>query len=553
VRRSFWPDDAASVVLLPPGEVGVKSLELARVWCQLGLVSPALWVVPEGVKLDDHSPPNVRAFVLGRDEFGRMTEVEVDLFDLLSRWNLKLVRFLMVTVPGQAGLEAATHEQVGKRLAEVVRLALPLPSSTTTLPNSVLRYRRIHLLVAPTDVFESSSTTSFQRGWDINLIASPEDRKSPWTGDRFVRDDSRFVGFLLGHVMTAAGIWTGLPRGSLEFFEQDASSAQGTAWVQRVFVRGVMSDGIARRIAARALSSTANPHDVAIDPVLGVPVAETAAIQQDAISGWTGWMVDSTFAQDGNRLSFNASPPRPIVQREKLGFFKAIRAFLRFVWGKLKSFPRWIWNWFAGGLAARTTAKLYGADGVAEVQIGKALCGDKQDLGLFQMWNSYELLRAEAQKEIGLPIPSPVVVSTPQLWRSIRQFMFGMLDGSSLPEGVPIDQVMIDHKRMIFPKLDDVVFNPAEEWETPDVLVRRFRLPKSLGWKSLTLARDVDRALDQWVGELAEREIKHRAYVEALELELNDLEAEIMKIDYAMSDFEIAPDSLPRIEVDNLG
>ena len=113
--------------------------------------------------------------------------------------------------------------------------------------------------------------------YGVVVVASPEDRSSPWSGDAFVRENDRFVGFTLTHLASVVGLWNGVSTGSFELFHREESGHQ-SVWISRVFVNAVLTESLGRRTAARVLDDAARPDSLLVDPSMSPPPAGTTFI-----------------------------------------------------------------------------------------------------------------------------------------------------------------------------------------------------------------------------------------------------------------------------------
>ena len=87
---------------------------------------------------------------------------------------------------------------------------MPMAMPTTNVADRATDLARVTLICAPSE-FQLRERVD----WAVHdsgtvVVASPEDRSSPWSGDAFVRDNERFVGFVLMHLASVAGLWSGV-------------------------------------------------------------------------------------------------------------------------------------------------------------------------------------------------------------------------------------------------------------------------------------------------------------------------------------------------------
>ena len=94
--RNLWRDSGLTIVVLPSGEQGDRLYEVAKLWTELKMLAPAMWVRAELLDQNVDGPPKQTAIVLGNKLGGSTDEVKVDLFQQLARQPLGLVRLLVV-------------------------------------------------------------------------------------------------------------------------------------------------------------------------------------------------------------------------------------------------------------------------------------------------------------------------------------------------------------------------------------------------------------------------------------------------------------------------
>ena len=90
------------------------------------------------------------------------------------------------------------------------------------------------------------------------LRESPEDRKTPLSADRFVKEDARYPKFIAMHIAATGGLWNGISRSPFDELAKPESGAHSYQ-LSRVFVNSVLTDGLSRRVAASVLSDLADP------------------------------------------------------------------------------------------------------------------------------------------------------------------------------------------------------------------------------------------------------------------------------------------------------
>ena len=151
MAESIWEDDSLTVVLLPSGEQGSSLLRLAERWTELAFLGPALWVRPEDVQTRPGTPPVILAAVFGRTRDGEPASVRHDLFELLARQSLRMVRLLTVrSVDPDRELDEL-QDEITETVATWLRNSVPHEVSSSTLARQRNDLVRIDLVCAPTE------------------------------------------------------------------------------------------------------------------------------------------------------------------------------------------------------------------------------------------------------------------------------------------------------------------------------------------------------------------------------------------------------------------
>lgn len=253
--KRVWDSASVSIILLPSGELGTALLDLAEQWSRSWLLTPALWLLadempdfPHVNREDHHIPPDLFAYLLGRDEEQNPVRERVDLFWTLGSQEFQKIRFVAVRTEQDEILRSKTDTSA-KVAAKYIEFAAPIRRDKSKDELERVVFQKYNLVIAPTNERGLLSEV-LDQFWDKNLIAAAEDRATPLSTDSFVKVEKRFLGFALAHIATTSGLWTGLPISSAEIGE---GTQLPQARLQRVFVRGVTSDSLSADIANSAL------------------------------------------------------------------------------------------------------------------------------------------------------------------------------------------------------------------------------------------------------------------------------------------------------------
>lgn len=463
MSKAFWPASKASIILLPSGDQGQNLFQFAKSWVEAGLLGPAIWVLPESIVSQAGAPPKVMATVLGISSDRSVIEIKVDLFEQIAREALKVIRLVKLR-------SARPSKEFDKEQDEIVRiiekyLGWSVPSHDKRLSDrdAVLDYQPINLICAPTEFNVTVQDNWTRMGYGTTIIAAPEDRTSPWSSDAFVRDDAKFEGFTLMHLATVSGIWNGLPVGTLELFERERSGMT-QVWLSRVFFSGVLTDGLARRIAAGFVEDLADPSYELLDAPEGTVFIDP--VYEDA---YVDVMVDASFLLDENALEYQrpALPGDP--DKTKLGILQQLGLYFVFTGQRLARLPYWSFMWLKRAIAAGLQSRLQGKAGSKEVGQGLEERADFYDSAVLASYAQVEAERARAEEAIKIPVKLAQVKSTHALWQSLREMVFGSLDGGSDLTWAGF-QPLDGDRRPVFANIGPVVPLIQNKWEPETAL-----------------------------------------------------------------------------------
>ncbi len=210
------------------------------------------------------------------------------------------------------------------------------------------------LICAPTE-FQLQQRVDWAAGeFGVVVVASPEDRSSPWSGDAFVRENERFVGFTLLHLASVAGLWNGVGKGSFELFQREESGHQ-SVWISRVFVNAVLTESLGRRTAARVLDDAARPDSLLVDASLSAPPVGTAFIDDALVTGYVDDMVVGAMRSTTARSASAHPQIEGEPAKRRVGIFAQIGRFFSFSRDKLVRMPYWSWRWLTSSTSRRLT------------------------------------------------------------------------------------------------------------------------------------------------------------------------------------------------------
>jgi hypothetical protein len=469
-----WNRETISVVLFPSNELYAELSPLILEWTNEGLLGPFLAVTPSMVKQVANEPISISVETLGLNQEGEYTTFTLDAFEQLAQREYGVVRIVGVHAlrPGHK-----VDEKQGRQYEEAMDYlvkALPMAAGGTFLNEQGTRVLRINLVVAPTELHSENFGAAFKGPWNMHVIASPEDRRTPWTGDSLVKDNDKYSRFTLMHLATTAGLWNGLSVSPYELLDQESAST-GSFWLSRVFVNAVLTDGLSRRVAARVVEGIASSSTDIYDSKIGIAIPGTELISDDLVDQYVDWMVAHVFNIEGGVLGFTRPQEQTPPQQENWYEWTQLKSFFIFSWDKLKVIPWWMWVFVRRAVGRKMTATFQGSEGLAQVGISQSDPMDMRDRILARKLVEIVNTQSTARDALNAPLRRNSSKTTPTLWSGIRRLVFGMLDGSDLREfGIEAK----DGRVPVFARTGQILTDPNESIEVPEILRKRLRQEK---------------------------------------------------------------------------
>jgi hypothetical protein len=478
--KSLWNEGKVSIVLFPSRELYDSVFVEMKKWTEDGLINHALWVFPENIEELELQPANIKSLVCGKNKDGAIETIEVDLFDQLARGEFEQVRLVAVRVLNNSLAQDEQQKRSLITLANYVEWTLPLPSARDGDKKFKTNLFKANLIIAPSQMHAGEFKLAAEETWDVNVIASPEDRSSPWSGDAFVRSDKKFSKFAAMHAASIGGLWSGVAKSPFDILERE-SSQRGQFWVSRVFVNAILTDGISRRITAQVLNEIADPNSDLFNPHTGVIIKDTFVLDDHNAEAYLNWMVDIVFKLENSCLSFNKLSDGEEPEKEKWFEWTQIKGFLIFSWDKVKVIPWWMWIWFRRLIGRKLTRTFQGEEGRATVGISQDDAMDSRDKLLLKELETLVQAESAAKKALITPFLKQLTKSSVNLWRDIRRLVFGMLDGSDLTRFELIAQ---DNRVPVFARVSQVIQNPLDKFEVSDEIRSETGI-NSISWENL--------------------------------------------------------------------
>ncbi|MDQ1250610.1 MAG: hypothetical protein QG597_4989, partial [Actinomycetota bacterium] len=375
-------------------------------------------------------------------------ESQLDALAVLSRSRVNLVTLVIL----QICTPEIPVDEGQLRAADLLVAALEnsrpeaLDPAAQERPVEVLL---LNLMAAPTGMAGVPQGRLISRAYSANLVASPEDRRAADQMDRFVRPRENLVTWAMAQAVTVAGIWSGLYEGPWRLLRvwggtEDSALSQGDfARPMRSFARVVTSAPTARRALALAMEDVRHQQGNALVSDRLVPQTDPSTTLDRTLEAF-----DSV---DGRRLDYATPPGTAGPGRARVPLFRAVADFLRFSSREIAQIPRFVVNRSSAKVSARATEALSGEEGSQEVTFR----GETSDLTVYT--DDFEQQSIEAQHRLD-DVSASLPPAAPELWRTLRQTVFGLLDGSPIPE--PIPTPIVADQRVVVPATTLIVPPP---------------------------------------------------------------------------------------------
>lgn len=491
----LWGEFGLTLVVLPDGDLGDRVLDAAREWVSLSLISPALWARTSDADLDS-KPMRQMVTVLQNDGAVGCEETQVDLFELLStRVRIPKLRVIRVSPQMPDLVESPEHLIAAAALQEYLSKSMVLPTSGQAASDKYPSVEFLNLVVAPTEFTGKSQRKINTSSFLATFLASPEDRATPLSADGFIRHDDveKFTRFLLMHLVTVGGLWPGLPRGTLDLI-RETDFSPGSVHVSRVFVSGILTDGLAARAVARVLQRVADPKSGISNPISGVPVEGTSPISASQRLPYLEMLLSKIMEFEGAALSFKSPVLVASPDQLKLSLGASIGAFFKFCGSKLGSLPVSLARLISWWFTKLTNKALYGGSEGHAVIASPDYKLDFRDKELYDTWLRVGQLKIEADKAVTRPVSFSGVRSTPALWSDIRQSIFALLDGSNQEKYGFVDQSGAEPTFPIFYRVADLFTDPAGTKKLPDPELPDVQV--ELGWADFAGYRAINERIE---------------------------------------------------------
>lgn len=399
-----------TVVVVPDSDVGQRIQETAAAWAAAGVLRSSVWVTPSQIEESAVGPPVVRA-----TQVSESGTSEDDLFTLVGVHRLRWVRLVVVHL-GTPDEDEAALVRAGQQLDRTLKETLPLGTSTTERGTQL---HRVKLLV-PASGARGLAVEVLQPDWEVNAVASPEDRPDVDRGSIFVRPDTNYVGHALNAICAVGALWNGIHDGALDAISSDSSSAQGALYVFRPTVRAVLGKDRVAHLAQETMKAVAETDVVSFVDWGRRPSAPAVLSQRAAqqLLGTPNWASPDP-----------VYPARsPVQQRTPGSIFRAAASYNVRLFG---TGVRWATRRGKSSAEELLTEQLVGRGTDISIAFRPQSPEELREIGAHEQRTTEQTVGAMIEAE-GWAHDLPL----PETWRDLRSVTFGLLDGGSLPEGV---------------------------------------------------------------------------------------------------------------------
>ena len=484
-----------SIVIFPEGELRNKVVSELDSWLEARLISPCVWVFPEEIDFSEQ-PPKVIGHVSALDLEGFVVTEDVTITDILAQREYSLVRVISLISAGDALALTEDLKVLHTKVSSAIYASLPRDprGDVSDAERRHARTLQINLVMVPTqatseikELFAGASTADH-----VNIIVSGEDRATPWTADSYVRNDEKFPRFVASYIASVGGIWHGIDMGVIDNYE---IFKKNNFYVTRLFVNSIMTDGLARRIAADVLEEVASLES-SIHSTWHRAIGSTLVVDAER-DQYIRMMVEATLDAENKALRFNRAYSSPIAEQSEFGIAKELMRLLKFSATMFINIPREIFTAAKHRFGRELSEALHGESGMQKY---KAVEDDFSalDSNFPQTVANIAELKAKAQLEIAAP-PSSIteVPKLPRLWSQMRSLVFGVLDGSDYSDILP-------NKRFVFPRVKDVIQDPNANIELSDTMYALTGIEK-LAWENIEDTAQVVNAITQEISQIEQR------------------------------------------------
>jgi hypothetical protein len=480
---SFWNRDALTIAIVPDASLLATIKPIIEEWTREGLLGPFFLMSPDDLVEVAGEPSKLTASIWTSTE-GEITEHTLDALEQMAQFEFKTVRIIALRALSKNSQPTAQENQKMDQICDLVYKALPMAVNVASMEDQVTRLIKINMVIAPSEMPDQSNDLAFGGFWDLHLIASPEDRSTPWTADALVRSDTdRFARFALMHAASIGGLWSGLGVSPIELVNREEIAHQGK-WIGRVFVNAILTDGLSRRVSAKVLDEISGATRDIYGARVAISIPGTEVIPPERVEHWVDWTVNHVFNMENGTLEFLSPIVRMPAAKANWMEWDQIKNFLKFSWDKIKVIPFWIYVWIRRKIGSGLTKAFHSDQGLVEVGISQH---DPIDLRDKQLALKLVEIKSVAVAATQAMNSAPTVRSgrsTPQLWSGIRRLVFGMLDGSDLADFGLKPSPENEGRVPVFANTSQLIVDPTDSFEIPKGMQAEYRAER-ISWEGL--------------------------------------------------------------------
>lgn len=509
--------ESISVVLLPPGDLGVKLYNVAQEWTSHRLIKPAIYLnYVDQLGIEDRSGSRSIDFV------GQVVAINdskpCSIFELFSKVQAKTVRVVAIRDCTVANSEDGRTQDVLTKFREQVESGARLKGVSDS--DEGVRLLLLNLLVADSRDALEANGSKWESSWGYNIWVVPEDRNRSAGFDSYMTSESRrFPGHLMMNIASMAGLWTGIDQSIYDGTEERYS--ESALILQRSFVRVIKTDEVAYKVAASALRRIQNHGHPLNDS--SIPKGNRKPIDEGQDNNVIGHLVTSTLERDKGTLRCRIEDRAKIESGKKeLGFSETLKLFGQFFFMNLLELPRNLYASITEWFNKRATDIFFGKDGSFAVDIrkeGKASKGLLRRFGLLEGQRDDVLAITNGKELIEDSFKTTKRDSGKRgehedLWKYIWEQSASLLEGSSKVNSA--ENVFLPDPKFLFPR-------DGDSWPIPEFTLEEGESSESIESEIDWL--DMESASKQTA--IFERDIKEaRLHYEQAQAYLKDAESE---------------------------
>ena len=405
-----------TVVITSGDERAADVRRTAARWAGEGLLQESIWLTVDDAAIPTSGAPEVSARLLGGQGEGNPQ----DLFTLIAVRRIDLLRIVVLQLLPHGETPDPALLGVGLRVAGLVKGLLP--RDVTVAHGSGTSLVRANLLVPETGASDVSQEL-VAAGWEVNALASPEDRPDLDQASIFVRTDINYHAHAVAAVACVGGLWPGVRQGAFDDVQVDSTSGETDLVVFRPSARVLLGDELPGQVAEAAIAlaqDTSGDGASALVPWAAVAQTpdEVVATSHDELVAQGEWARDELRELDG-------------VPKSEMSIGAAFGDLARFEGRLILAAGRVIGNKATRWVENRATQVTAGSEGRYVVRVEPRtpdqILVDAQERLDEQTAN----LKSRQLEREAVKVQPPV----PGTWVELRQLCFALADGSPLPTG----------------------------------------------------------------------------------------------------------------------